>query len=512
MGLTAGLRRYLYLTAACSGAAVLIVEILGAKMLAPYLGTSHFVWTAQMAVTLVALATGYALGGWMADRWPTLRWMYGLLLAAAAWLCGAALICEPVAFACLRLRLATGSLLAAAALFFVPLTLLGMIGPVFVRALTRSLASVGQSVGRLTAISTIGSVVGTILIGYVLIPFLPNSTTLCATAGALVVVSVVYFLVWDRRQIAGIGIGVAGCGLLVYLGATQKPFASVPGLVEIHRRNSNFGLMQVVENRSGTRRYYLNDLLTQNSYDPQSRQSAALFTHMLYGLSRAYATNATNFLCIGLGVGVVPMQLVQDGAQVEVVEINPAVVPLAERFFDFEPNAVRIHVGDGRFFLQTATNRYDVVVLDAFLGESPPSHLMTRESFASVRRCLKPDGLLVMNTFGDFDGGRDFLLASIEQTLGSVFPSTRIHAASDGNVFFVASPQAGLEVLRTPDFSLLPPELRRQAEQTFATIRVTNPAHGIILTDNFNPADYRDAVNREDLRRRLAMGYQPDAG
>jgi len=508
--MTVGLRRYLYFTAACCGASILIVEILGAKMLAPYLGTSHFVWTAQIAITMVALASGYATGGWLADRWPTLRWIYASLLMAAAWLCGAALVCEPVAFACLRLRLATGSLLAATVLFFLPLGVLAMVGPVFVRALTRSLTTVGQSMGRLTSVSTIGSVAGTMLIGYVLIPFLPNSTTLCATAGVLVLLAAVYFLLWDRRHAGGVGTGVAGCVLLLYLGASQRPFASVPGLTELHRRNSNFGLMQVVENRSGTRRYYLNDLLTQNGYDPVRRQSASLFTHMLHGLSVAYAPHATNILCIGMGIGIVPMQLAQAGVQVEVVEINPAVIPLAQQFFDFKPEAVRIHVGDGRYFLQTATNRYDVVVLDAFLGESPPSHLMTRESFESVRRCLVPNGVLVMNTFGDFLSGRDFLLASIEQTLKSVFPSTRIHAAGSGNVFFVASPQAGLEVRRTPDFSSLPPDLRWQAEQAFGSKPATDPAHGMVLTDDFNPADYRDAFNREDLRRRLAMSYRPD--
>jgi spermidine synthase len=93
---------------------------------------------------------------------------------------------------------------------------------------------------------------------------------------------------------------------------------------------------------------------------------------------------------------------------VEVVEINPAAVPLAEKYFDFEPARVKLVIGDGRQFVAMTTNRYDVVVLDAFLGESPPSHLMTREAFAAMRRCLKPGGVLVMNVFGDFSAGRDF--------------------------------------------------------------------------------------------------------
>src|SRR5579872_1235665 len=152
--LSAGLRRYLFATVGLSGAAVLIVEILGAKMLAPYVGTSHFVWTAQIAVTLLALAAGYAFGGWVADRYSQLRVLYAALMAAGLWLCGAAWACEPIAFACLRFRLALGSLLASAALFFVPLALMAMVGPLCVRRLTSSVSTLGQRVGNLSAIST----------------------------------------------------------------------------------------------------------------------------------------------------------------------------------------------------------------------------------------------------------------------------------------------------------------------------------------------------------------------
>src|SRR5580765_3248268 len=107
-----GLRRYLYFTAAVTGAAVMIVEILGAKMLSPYLGTSHFVWTAQIAVTLVALACGYYAGGRLADRSQSLAWLYWAILCAAACLISTVLICEPVAYWCLDFSLPVGSLLA----------------------------------------------------------------------------------------------------------------------------------------------------------------------------------------------------------------------------------------------------------------------------------------------------------------------------------------------------------------------------------------------------------------
>src|SRR5579871_3865653 len=146
-GISSGQRNYLYVTAAVAGMVIMIVEILGAKMLAPYVGTSHFVWTAQITVTLIALAAGYYSGGRLADRAQKLGNLYAAILAAAVYLCFTVLIIKPVANWCLEFRLAFGSLLASFILFFVPLALLAMVGPFFVRVLTQSINQVGSHVG-----------------------------------------------------------------------------------------------------------------------------------------------------------------------------------------------------------------------------------------------------------------------------------------------------------------------------------------------------------------------------
>jgi spermidine synthase len=508
--LTPALRTFLLATATSTGAAVMIIEILGAKMLAPYFGTSHFVWTAQIGVTLLALAAGYAAGGWLADASPRLAWIYGGIAAAGAWSCVAVFAVEPAAYACLRFDLAVGSLLGALLLFFVPLGLLAMVSPFFARMLTRQVESVGRTVGRLIALSTVGSVIGTLLIGYVLIPLLPNSMTMYGCAAILLLLSALYFAVWERRGLAPVLVFGALAAFIGFLGAVRPIFAGQEGWKELYRANSNFGMLQVIENEGGDRRYYLNELLTQNSYDPQQRQSVSLFTHMLHGLGRAYHPEARDVLCIGMGVGIVPMQFAHEDARVDVVEINPAIVPVAERFFDFEPARVRLTIGDGRYFVDTTTNRYDVVVLDAFLGESSPSHLMTREAFGAMRRCMKPDGLLVINTIAELESGRDFLVASLVRTLGAVFRSLRVHASGNGNIFFVASDREALTLRATPDLNRVPWPVRGEVEQAFATWRTPNPEHGRVLTDDFNPVDYYEAASREQLRRTLALSYRPD--
>jgi len=502
---SAGLRRYLYFTAAVSGAAVMIVEILGAKMLAPYLGTSHFVWTAQIAITLVALACGYYAGGWLVDRSLRLGRLYAAILAAGAYLGLTVAISEPVAYAFLHFDLAVGSLLTSAFLFFVPLALLAMVGPFLVRVLTISVTTVGGNVGRLTALSTFGSFVGTILIGYLLIPFLPNSVTMYLTALVLMLIASSYFFISHRTlRAATVTAVVIAIGAVAGYVGLRRDRLRAENTIELYRANSNFGLLQVLQEKNRPRRYYLNDYLTQNTYDINAHQSISMFTYMLHMLAQAYTPRIEDVLCIGLGVGVVPMEFARDGARVDVAEINPAVVPVGEKFFDLQPKRLNISITDGRYFLNRCGRQYDAVILDAFLGDSCPSHLMTREAFTAIRRVLKPEGTLVINTFGDFDPGQDFLAASLSKTLRSVFPAVLIHRGRHANTLFVASSNPHLAIVHPPNFEHVHSNCVLEVQEAFETLRETHPGHGMVLTDNFNPVEFYDAKKRETMRRDLA--------
>ncbi len=483
----------------------MIIEILGAKMLAPYFGTSHFVWTAQIAVTLVALATGYYAGGTVADLSPKLGRLYGCILLAALYLSLTTVMVESVAYWCLKFKLAIGSLLASAFLFFVPLALLAMVGPFFIRVLTSVVSTVGGTIGRLTAVSTIGSFLGTVLIGYVLVPLLPNSTTMYLTSGLLMAIVAGYYLIWATRAASKTApaLGIALGLVMGYGGITQDQ--SLSDFDEMYHANSNFGLLQVLQNKDGTRRYYLNDFLIQNTYDPVEKKSLALFTYMLHDLARAYTERIDDALCIGLGVGIVPMHFAREGVKVDVIEINSAVVQVATNHFDCDLSQLNLSIGDGRYFLNRSEKKYDTVILDAFLGDSSPSHLMSQQAFRAVQRVLKPGGTLVINSFGDFLSGRDFFTASLDKTLKSVFGSVLIHAAGNGNVFFVASDRATLKMIHEPSFDHVHRSVARNSRDAFASLQKTNPQSGILLTDDYNPVEFYDAVTREEHRRNLAM-------
>lgn len=492
-----------------TGAAIMIVEILGAKMLAPFLGTSHFVWTAQIAVTMVALAVGYYLGGRLVDRSSDLRRLYWAILVAGLYLALTVPLREAVANGCLKFSLATGSLLASAFLFLVPLGLLAMVAPFLIRVFTVNVSGVGGNVGRLSAISTLGSFAGTLLIGYVLIPLMPNSLTMYLTAAVLILVGL-GFLLAQRSHARGNLTALllaALCGWAGWGGVATDRWQGQYA-VELFRGNSNFGLLQVIQLTNGPQRYYLNDYLTQNTYDTNTQQSVSMFTYMLHRLAKAYTHRTDDVLCIGVGIGIVPMEFAREGARVDAVEINPAVIPVARDFFGLQPEKLNLALVDGRYFVNQTRTRYDAICLDAFLGDSCPSHLMTREAFAAMARVLKPDGVLVINTFADLDYANDFFSASLSRTLAAVFPSVRIHAGSRGNTMFVASPRRDLAIVRPPSFEGIHGSARPDVEEAFKSLRETEPTHGLVLTDDYNPVEFRDAANREALRKNLARSMQ----
>jgi MFS family permease len=497
---------FAYLTAAVNGAAVMIIEILGAKMLSPYFGTSHFVWTAQIAVTLLALASGYYAGGRLADRAPGARPLYLAIGAAALFLVGSTTACPTVAAGLLALEvgLPAGTILAALVLFLPALTLLAMTGPVVVKLFSTSVERVGSQVGRISAVSTFGSLAGTLAIGYLLIPFFFNSTIMYLTAAVLAALALSYFLVWDRKAVAIAGaalvcLSAAGAG---HAGLGSERFAGSAGKFhEVYARNSNFGMLQVIDNRAGTVRYLLNDQYPQGNYDPVAGMGIMFPINFYYGLMQAYRDlPPSRVLFIGLGVGAGPMSFARHGWSVDAVEINGASAEVAQQWFGVDAGLVNLHIGDGRQFLRTAKGRYDVIVLDAFLGDATPDHLLTLEAFRELRAALVPGGLLLMNA-NSRRFGKDFFTTALYRTLQAAFPN--VLALDGGNALnysYVAS-EGPLEVLREPRLDRVPAGTNERLAATLRRQVVPADPGAFVLRDDFNPLDVREAGNRQELHQ-----------
>lgn len=379
-----------------SSAAVLVVELIALRLLAPYVGLTLEMNTIVIGIALAAIATGSWAGGRAADRMPPRRSLGPLLVVS-----GLAVSVTPTV-----VRLAgSGSgadgsaiLLAGAACLFVPAALLSAVTPMVTKLLLTDLDSTGSVVGRLSGIGTAGGIAGTVLTGFVLVSALPVSTIMLALGVLLVVVGVVADVLVRRRRPSARQ-ALAG---LVVVGAGVAGTAAVPSGCDAETRYHCAAVTDDPDRDSG-RTLVLDGV--QHSYvdldDPEHLEFA--YVQAIASLADTAFAPAEPLDTYHLGGGglTVPRYLtaVRPGTTSAVSEIDPGVVRLdRELLGDDVVDALRVQAEDGRLGLRSlATGSRDLVVGDAFGGVSVPWHLTTAETVADVRRVLRPGGVYAMN-------------------------------------------------------------------------------------------------------------------
>lgn len=477
------------------GASVMVVEILGSRVLAPVFGTTLHVWSALITVTLAALAIGYAWGGRIADKRPGLGTLMTVMGISAGTLLLADLITKPVLSTAYAAGMIVGTFVAALLLFLPTLLLLGMVSPMAVRAAADQL-HLGRSVGNLYAISTVGSVIGSMAVSLLIIPNLSVHAAIIGTAVALAVVPLWYLLARKRMQqaallliaLALISVGTAVAGQeadreILYKNKGYRVTARVP---------SSYG--DLVVSDEGSVRY-----LFLNGVQQGSLIGDVSFARYAYGLERLASAKGVpkTMLIWGLGAGVYARAMAEAGTQVTVIEIDPMSEKVAREYFGL-PKSVKVIIGDARTETARMKEKFDVIVLDAFSGDSPPFHLLTREAFADLKNCLAPNGLVVANIVGSLKGDAAKLVSSVAMTMETAFGKTQVFAPN----WYLSGKRDSLvstmflvcgDVPETPaPFTMkVSEEIRKlnYIESVFAS-RVDLPHDGaIVLTDAYAPLE-----------------------
>jgi spermidine synthase len=405
------------------GAAVMVVEILGSRVLAPKFGTTLHVWSALITVTLAALAVGYAVGGQVADYRPGLRPVMTIMACSGVTLLLSDLSARPVLSVTYDAGMVSGTFMAATLLFLPTLFLLGMLSPMAVRAAANQ-RHLGASVGNLYALSTIGSVAGSLLVSLLLIPNMTVHAAIISTAVALVIVPVIYLVMVARKRtalalFAGLVISSAG---VKWAGdvADRKVLYKDEYYPVTARVPSGYGEL-VVSDRAGVRYLFLNGVQQGSMIGDVSHAK------YVYGLERLATIKGIpkKVLIWGLGPGVFARAMAEAGSDVTVIEIDPMSEKVAREYFGL-PISVKVIIGDARTETTRLTETYDVIVLDAFSGDSPPFHLLTREAFADLKKRLAANGLVVANIVGGISGEASRVSSSIMATMESVFGTARV--------------------------------------------------------------------------------------
>ncbi|MBI5162627.1 MAG: fused MFS/spermidine synthase [Magnetospirillum sp.] len=477
----------LHLNAVATGFVVMAFEMLGSRYLNPYFGSGIYTWAALISVVLAALAVGYFVGGAVVDRRPSPRLLGAIVAAAALYLLAIPLVagrlCEAILAAVDDVRF--GSLMAATALILVPVGLLGTYSPFAIRLTLSGRDHSGRTSGRIYGLSTVGSIVGTLVCTFVLIPTF-GTIAITLALGGLCLLSGLSLLAGPRAPVA-----------LAMLAATLLPLparAADGAVAEIETEYNNIFItrrgpyVKMSFLRGGAD--YTESVV--NLTDPG--ELAIEYTRTMT-LGLAFSARHDTALMIGLGGGAVNSYLHRavKGMAIDVVEIDPGVIRAAKTHFGLaEGNGQRLIAADGRVQLMRTKTRYDLILVDAYRGGYVPFHMMTAEFYTLVKRHLEPGGAAVFNLHS---GTR--LFDSTIKTLRTVFPSVHTFAAG-GNVVAICQDAGAKSLLEAGgDAQALDARYRFRyplAGLLASRVSVEVPGNTRLFTDDFSPAGAFEAI------------------
>ena len=403
------------------GAALMGLEMVAARVLAPYLGNSIYVWGAVISTVMIALSIGYALGGQIADRFGAARALPPVIAGAGLATVAAPLVAGWVLPVVADLGPRLGSLVAAAAIYFLPSILLAMVSPLGVRiAAQRGLAHIGRSAGGLYAISTAGSIVGTLGTSFWLIPLLSIAPLVVRTGVLLLATALAALLLQVDLPSAGsensrvraavarlalpgtiaITLAAVALGTFVLWEVAPVPATNEQGEAILFRADTQYHRVTVTESEG--ERHLRFDRSHQSAVSIADPYTSSIRYPDYMHLALALKPDPDRVLVLGLGGGSITKRFWRDypGVLVDPVGIDPVGV---------------------RRYVQRTGETYDIVVVDAYYSDSLPYHLVTEEFFREVEAIMAPDGVLAYNVIASPEGEQSELFRSMYRTASGVW-------------------------------------------------------------------------------------------
>ncbi len=490
------------------GALVMIYEIIGSRILSPHIGTSTYVWTSLIGVILAALSLGYWLGGKWADRQPDVKILATVIFLAGGAV-GATILLKDVVLvgiAQMQTVLEVKSVLAALLLFAPASVLLGFVTPYAVKLKMAELADAGKTVGRLYALSTVGSIAGTFLAGFFLIPFLGSARTLYLIGALLIAVSLMLapfaFRVLHLAVVLTLLLGIGSSELM------SAQLRKANNLYDIDTQYSRIQVYDAVINKNKDRvRELATDPFTVQSIMYLDRDDQAAEYIGYYHLVRHFKPDFQHSLIIGGAGYSFPKDYLKKypGKEIDVVELDPQVTQIARDHFRLQDSpAMKIFHEDGRIFLNHAeSQKYDAVFLDAFASLfNIPFQLTTIEAVRQMDRVLKDDGVVIFNLVNAVKGDSSRFLQAELNTYRQVFPKVYVFKVQENradniiqNLIIIACKKADAVTFASADAELdkplkhVLPDSRMQVSEQFA-----------VLTDDLAPVEYYNSSFQNFIR------------
>lgn len=398
---------FLYLTEFFAGMSVMAVELGASRLMAPYFSSSQIVWTVIIGVIMIAMAIGNVWGGKLADKSATPDKLYRRLIIAAIWIAlipfvGRYLIAGISLLLALFVTknfLVWAALAACLVIFAFPCVLLGTVTPSLTRFTVDNLDDTGKTVGRLNALNTIGSIIGTFVPTFVTIPAVGTAATFLIFSGVLAAIGIAYFVFEKKKSVPGIVSVLLIAGLCFALPSYSFAFWQSDITLE---DESIYNYLQVQDDAKRT------TLSTNVLFGVQSVQiKGDALTGMYYDYALAAPCMAgmdgtdnenRSVMILGMGSGTYASYCTRyfPGASVQGAEIDKKIADIATDYFGL-PGSVTVAVEDGRAYLAASKEKFDVIMVDAYQDITIPFQLSSVEFFNEVRSHLKPNGVMVVN-------------------------------------------------------------------------------------------------------------------
>jgi predicted membrane-bound spermidine synthase len=395
-------KKYIFLALAFgSGFALMAYELVGARLLFPYIGGSTYVWTSVLSVIIFALAIGYHYGGKIADRRNRevdIAWLHLFAALAVVWtLFLTPPFLEVIHGMSLDPRLA--GIIASLFLFVPASVFLGMISPYLVKMSIHSLDTSGSSVAGLSSANAIGSILGTIIIGFVLFGYIGSRESLIILIILLIIMSWMSAPLIQTKKRLLCSIFIIFLGLIFLKTSTH--------IISIDTALAHYQITEGVYHEKDTR------FLITGPYGSQSAIHKDNPNDILFWYAqeiiRAIESHEKkdNILILGGGGYTLSEYLARTYPKsiIDTVEIDPKLIEIAKEYFDYDelPNAHNI-TGDARHFMNHTDAQYDIVIVDVFSDTNIPFFMVTNEYGNAIKKLLKKDGIALVNVIGAYEG------------------------------------------------------------------------------------------------------------
>ena len=424
----------LEITVFICGAIGMILELIAARVLSPYVGSSNLIWTTIIGVMLISMSIGYWLGGKRADKDPNINNLSTTILLGAL-TTSLIPIFETVLvknFANISDNLVLIALVTSAIIFGIPSFVMATVSPFAVKLRDKEYSNVGEISGT-SSLSTIGSIFGTFLAGFFLIPTFGVRAIVFGTTVVLLILSITLYENKTRKFYMMIAIIAIAIFSFQTIGKVIYDRANPDVIEDVDSEYSRILIKQVSANDTTYKTMQVENGL-ESYIDEETGEMGARYLYY-YDLADYYLKDFKSTLMIGGAAYTYPTHYLDkyEDKTIDVSEIDQKMTELAVEQFNLDINNERLNIyhQDGRRFLNTTDNKYDVILIDAFKGLNAPFELTTYEAMKNARNILNDNGMVITNIISSVTGEDSDFIKYEYSTYKKVFDDVKVFKVRD---------------------------------------------------------------------------------